>query len=229
MKQADMTIEVTRLQVEQFNHAALTAMRQQWYSAAAQWRADSSAIDETWQLLLTSYSRSERHYHGLQHIHQLLTLAQQYQAHINGWPSFYFAIWFHDLIQQAGADSEGLSAELAREYLQRLQVPEQVIQGCEQLILATRHHHYQADTDVQLFVDLDLSILAVDRPRYQSYAHQCRQEYYVPDFVYRCGRKRFLRQLLARDAIFSSEIFHQYFEQSARNNLQWELDEWLSR
>ena len=109
----------------------------------------------------------------------------------------------------------------------QLKVPVKVIEKCRKLIVATKDHGYQSDSDTQLFIDIDLSILAADRALYKSYAYKCRKEYSLPDFVYRFGRKRFLNGMLAREFIFSSGVFREQKEKVARKNIQWELEAWL--
>jgi predicted metal-dependent HD superfamily phosphohydrolase len=202
-------------------------LRADFLSTASQWGADQADIKRILRLLLTTYGDVKRHYHGLSHIQQMMGLAEQYRDDIQQWHSFYFAIWFHDFIQQNSGDNEGMSAEIAAEFLAQLKVPEKIIEYCAKLILATKQHDYQPDTDMQLFVDIDLSILAADRVLYKSYAYKCRKEYSLPDFVYRFGRKRFLNGMLNREYIFSSDVFREQNEQPARENIQWELEAWL--
>ena len=202
-------------------------LRADFLATASQWGAAQADIERILRLLLTTYGDVQRHYHGLSHIQQMMGLAEQYRADIQKWHSFYFAIWFHDFIQQNSGDNEGMSAEIATEFLAQLSVPATIIECCAELILATKHHGYQADMDMQLFVDIDLSILAAERALYKSYAYKCRKEYSLPDFVYRFGRKRFLNSMLSREYIFSSAVFRQKKEQVARENIQWELEAWL--
>jgi predicted metal-dependent HD superfamily phosphohydrolase len=202
-------------------------LRVDFLSTASQWGAEKADIERIFRLLLTTYGDVKRHYHGLSHIQQMMGLAEQYRDDIQQWHSFYFAIWFHDFIQQNSGDNEGMSAEIGAELLTQLKVPAKTIEYCAELILATKHHGYQPDTDMQLFVDIDLSILAADRALYKSYAYKCRKEYSLPDFVYRFGRKRFLKELLSRKYIFSSSVFREQKEPLARENIQWELEAWL--
>jgi predicted metal-dependent HD superfamily phosphohydrolase len=205
----------------------MEALKIDFLSIAGQWGAEQADIDRIHSLLLMTYGDLRRHYHGLGHIEQMLNLADEYRASIKHWDSFYFAVWFHDFIQQAKGDNEGLSADIAAEFLMQLKVPVKVIEKCRKLIVATKDHGYQSDSDTQLFIDIDLSILAADRALYKSYAYKCRKEYSLPDFVYRFGRKRFLNGMLAREFIFSSGVFREQKEKIARKNIQWELEAWL--
>ena len=205
----------------------MNKLRIDFLSVAGLWGAEQADIERVLSLLLATYGDVHRHYHGLDHIQQMMGLAEQYRTEIQHWHSFYFAIWFHDFIQQNSGDNEGMSAEIAIEFLAQLKVPIEIINDCAELILATKHHGYQSDTDMQLFVDIDLSILAAERASYKSYAYKCRKEYSLPDFVYRFGRKRFLKELLSREYIFSSDAFRQKKEQIARENIHWELGAWL--
>jgi predicted metal-dependent HD superfamily phosphohydrolase len=212
---------------ESLRSVIMEKLRADFLATASQWQAEQADIERILRLLLTTYGDVKRHYHGLGHIQQMMNLAEQYRDDIQHWHSFYFAIWFHDFIQQNSGDNEGMSAEIAAEFLAQLNVPTEIIKYCAELILATKQHGYQPDTDMQLFVDIDLSILAADRALYKSYASKCRKEYSLPDFVYRFGRKRFLNGMLSREYIFSSNVFRQQKEQVARDNIQWELEAWL--
>lgn len=201
----------------------LHALRQQWVAMSGQWGASLDARLEVFNILVASYTAADRHYHDIKHIQQMLALANELQAAIENQQAFYFAIWFHDAVQLAGKDSEGLSAHIAHKELASLGVPEPIVSKVDELILATKHHAERGDNDVALFLDIDLSILASGRRQYQAYANGCRKEYLVPNFVYRHGRKKFLRSLLKRAFIFNTGLFRKGMEEIARGNIEWEL------
>ncbi len=201
----------------------LHALRQQWLAQSGQWGASEDARLQVFNRLVASYAAANRHYHSIGHIQHMLGLAAKMQADIENQQAFYFAIWFHDAVQLTGKDSERLSACLATKALTALGVPATLIAKVSELILATKHHVAGGDGDVALFLDVDLSILAASRCEYQAYASGCRKEYLVPGFVYRYGRKKFLKSLLARAFIFNSRLFREGMESLARENVVWEL------
>lgn len=106
-------------------------------------------------------------------------------------------------------DNEERSAEALRERLGRL-VPEAVLASAELMILAARRNEPTGDPDADLFLDLDLSILAAPWPEYARYAEGVMREY-VPihgEDAYRRGRvELFLRPMLARGRVFLTERF----------------------
>ncbi len=60
---------------------------------------------------------------------------------------------------------------------------------------------------------------------YNDYARQVRQEYSLyPDMIYKPGRRKVLRHFLAMPKIFKTDIFFELYEESARRNLQREME-----
>ncbi len=201
----------------------LHALRQQWLAMSGLWGASVDARLQVFNRLVASYTAANRHYHGIGHIQHMLALAGELQTVIGNQQAFYFAIWFHDAVQLAGKDSEGLSASLACKELEALDVPATLISKVIELILMTKHHVGRGDGDVALFLDIDLSILAGSQSQYQTYARGCRKEYPIPNFIYRRGRKKFLRSLMKRAFIFNTDLFRKEKEDIARGNIKWEL------
>ena len=203
--------------------AQLEALKQQWLVVSGRWGASVGARLQIFNLLVTAYTAANRHYHSLAHIQHMLDLADEMKMEIKSHTAFYFAIWFHDAVQLSGKDSEELSAKLARKELLALAVPKSIVCKVNEFILATRHHEVSEDDDTALFLDIDLSILAASQSQYQVYASACRKEYSIPNFIYRHGRKKFLRSLMRRTSIFNTQLFQVSKERVARENIEWEL------
>ncbi len=171
--------------------------------------------------LCTRMSGHGRFYHTMDHIDELLALAEAAKIS-DKW--FHAAIWFHDAVYHPGAkDNEELSARLAGKAL-----PVMGMEGDEQAktiaaIRATKTHKTK-DTDVQLFLDADMAILGAERERYRRYAADIRQEFsHISGWRYAWGRRRFLKSCLRRKAIFLTPWFNLKFEAKARANIQAEL------
>ena len=140
-----------------------------------------------------------------------------------------FAIFFHDAIYvPTRDDNEAASAALARSRLTALGAGPALVRNVERFILATRHGttevDAEADPDLPLLVDLDLSILAAPRAAYTVYAKAIRNEYaMIPDATYKPGRVRVLQSFLARERIYATPRLHHLWDASARDNLRWEI------
>lgn len=201
----------------------LREMRQDWMQQASRWGASSDDYEKVLNTLIAEYSRMGRHYHNLDHIQAMLLLAKEYQNQIIDIEAFYFAIWFHDVVQSKGGDNEKLSADFAEQELTKLNIPEGVFNKVKVLIVATEAHQYSDDEDCNLFLDIDMAILAEEQSKYRAYSNACRREYDIPDFIFRLGRKRFLKELLLRQSIFNTIAFQQDKELKARENIAWEL------
>ncbi|WP_427911566.1 hypothetical protein ACPWT1_12830 [Ramlibacter sp. MMS24-I3-19] len=88
------------------------------------------------------------------------------------------------------------------------------------LVLATSGHHASDDIDTQLLLDIDLSILGASYSRFDEYERQVRMEYaHVDDATFREGRLKFVRGMLARPAIYGTQVYREALEPRARENL----------
>lgn len=77
---------------------------------------------------------------------------------------------------------------------------------------------------IQLFLDLDVSILAAPDEDYNTYAKQIRKEYSSFSWEeYRKGRMEVMTAFLQRERIFLTDHFNATYEQQARSNIQREL------
>jgi len=199
------------------------ALEREWMNMSCHWGASPEIATKWMSDLCARYQQGNRHYHTLGHIQHVLTLANTCREHLDSWNAVFFAAWFHDAIQQVGCDNEWESAELAKQALAELLVPEEIICRTEILILATKHHQAENRSDAAYFIDCDLSILGSENDVYQAYQDDCRKEYHVPDAVYRLGRSQFLESTLAKQRIFQTDFFRSKYEEQARRNITREL------
>jgi predicted metal-dependent HD superfamily phosphohydrolase len=144
----------------------------------------------------------------------------------------FLSLVFHDAIYVAGrSDNENLSADLARETLQRhAGLPEAELATIEAIIRATRDHMAvgpDATHDLQAAIDIDMSILGALPAQYARYADNVRREYCpaaTTDERFTAGRILFLEKVLEAPRIFHLPESIERWELAARANIGRELE-----
>ncbi|MBK8397971.1 MAG: HD domain-containing protein [Leptospiraceae bacterium] len=179
-----------------------------------------------YERVIECYSESNRDYHNLRHIREMLENLNKYAEHIIDYPLLYISCLYHDIVYDTHAsDNEEKSAE----YLERdfgSYLSNEKLEICKKLILGTKkHEHLEDDFDNKIFLDSDLLILGRDRNRYIEYMDSIRKEYeWVEKEFYKQERTKILKKFLERDRIyFTDEIFKQY-ENRARENIKFEIE-----
>lgn len=182
-------------------------------------RADSIALRDE---LLACYAEPQRRYHTRQHLEECLTLLEQVRDLAERPEEVEMALWFHDAVYDVkGSGNEERSAEWARRALAEAGVPPAAAERVRQLVLVTRHDGVPGSADEQVLVDIDLAILGAERPRFDEYERQIRDEYaFVPGFLFRRKRRQILRTFLDRPVLYSTAVLRERFEARARENLQ---------
>ena len=96
------------------------------------------------------------------------------------------------------------------------------------LILSTQKHQAVVPSgDINLFLDIDLSILGASEEDYKKYFTDTRKEYFMfPRFLYAKGRTKVLSSFLQRDSIFFTQDAIMKWEKQARINMQQEIVFW---
>jgi predicted metal-dependent HD superfamily phosphohydrolase len=181
--------------------------------------------------LARAYAAPERHYHNLAHIEAMLNLMRHYEDTLSDPQGVEAAIWFHDSIYDTRRhDNEEKSAEFAASRLAGLLSPDRIafIAG---MIRATAGHKVPNGLDATqrrdcaIFLDIDLSILRSTPNAFAAYEEAVRREYaWVPDALWREGRKKVLQDFLDRPSIYASPQFHASHEAAARANLTRSLE-----
>lgn len=179
------------------------------------------------------YAEPPRAYHHFGHVQALLRLHDEV-AEGPGWRQpreTVLAVLYHDAVYVAGRkDNESRSALLARGHLGRWLPGQADAERVAWLIgLTARHGQFSPDDfgedrladDVRHFLDCDMAILGAPEADFDAYDRGIAEEYrgVVPAWMYRRGRRAFLRGLLARERIFLSDYFHARLEARARANL----------
>ncbi len=182
-----------------------------------------------WDALQAHYAAPPRAYHHFGHVRALLQHAQ-WVADGAGWRQpveVYLAILYHDAVYESGRkDNEERSAELAAQaiahWLPGIGVD---VERVRRLILLTARHGAlqpgDVDDEAALFLDCDMAILGAPPEVFDAYDRGVAEEYAgsVPGFLYRAGRRRFLRNLARQPRIYLSDLFHARFDAAARANL----------
>lgn len=172
--------------------------------------------------LLACYAEPQRHYHTQQHLEECLALLEQVRDLAEHPEEVEMALWFHDAIYDVkGSGNEERSAEWAHRALVAAGAAPTAAERVRQLVLVTRHDGVPGNVDEQVLVDIDLAILGAERPRFDEYERQIRDEYaFVPGFLFRRKRRQILRTFLDRPVLYSTAMLRERLEARARENLR---------
>lgn len=186
---------------------------------------ESDIVTKLWNEIVINYNDAGRYYHTFDHLEQMYKQLLDAKNEIEDWDTILFALFYHDIIYITNrTDNEAESANIARDRLTSIEFPEDRIKRCVLHILATKAHAPSMDSDTNLFIDADLSILGTSQDIYIKYTKEIRDEYFIyPDDIYKNGRKKILTHFLNMDRIFKSNFFFNKYEEIARGNLSEEL------
>ncbi|AXY74968.1 hypothetical protein D3H65_13670 [Paraflavitalea soli] len=200
-----------------------------WLALCARYSKDLTLQEGLYEELYKKYTGTARHYHGLQHLTELLQLSGQYGQFLEDKDLVSFAIFYHDIIYNVlRKDNEPRSAVLAEKRLRLLGVPVEKREAVKFFIEATQTHTIR-DTapnrsDLAFFLDFDMAILGAPWEQYEAYTRQVRKEHRVyPDILFKPGRKAFLVKTLQTAYIFHTPPFRGQYEAKARANMEREL------
>ena len=135
-----------------------------------------------------------------------------------------FSIFYHDIIYNPlRSDNEYKSAAVFKKRIS--QTSFQHINKCIEQIELTKEHKITKDNDINILLDLDLSILGKSKIKYREYHKNIRKEYAMfSDEEYNCGRKEVLTRILGLPTIYKTDYFIAKYEEKARDNLTHELN-----
>jgi predicted metal-dependent HD superfamily phosphohydrolase len=176
--------------------------------------------------LVAAYSEPHRRYHTLQHLRECLAHAEAVRTLARRPAELELALWFHDAVYDPRRDdNEERSAQWAHASVLAAGCDAAIADRVQALVLATKHHEAGDDIDTQLMVDIDLSILGASYARFDDYEREVRAEYaHVDDATFSAGRTRFVQAMLARPAIYATDVYRGTLEKRARENLQRSLE-----
>ena len=171
--------------------------------------------------LVARYSEQHRAYHTLEHIGHCLDEFERVRHFATNPDAVELALWYHYAIYDTKTkDSEERSAALAVEVVRCASLSDNLGQLVANLITATKHTAVPTDPDVQLLVDVDLSILGQSEDKFDEYERQVRKEYeWVAEDAFVAGRSAILKSFLDRSTIYSMQFFRNKYETQARRNI----------
>lgn len=196
------------------------------------WQANFESIipqpqlESLFEKLSCSYNENARFYHNFTHISACLKHFDAVADKLDSPFLVELALWFHDVVYNPRkTNNEQKSADFAIEALQFSALSQTDLENIHSHILSTMHPAIPHSSDQRFLVDIDLSILAVDANSYDQYKKLVRQEYaFVPNFLYKRGRKKLLKALLLQDRIYHTDYFYEQWEERARENLEREIE-----
>lgn len=178
--------------------------------------------------IIEKYSEPWRFYHSLEHIEELLALSNQHSHLLSDKTFVDLSIIFHDIqyfVDERAGQNERMSADTFKDLLAN-HLSTETVDRVYQAIIATKTHSVKEtdNEDLKIFMDFDMAILGSPRDTYRAYANKIRQEYkHVDQATYCSARSSFFRNYLSStENIYSTLIFREQFEQSARDNIAWE-------
>lgn len=198
----------------------------QWYNLCSR-ISPLLPADVLLDRLTRAYSEPTRFYHTTQHIAACLHELEDVRHLLHFPNAVEWAVWLHDVVYNPKAsDNEGQSARVSEQILHEAQAELSFIEQTTNLILATRHNGSPPDMDTCYLVDIDLAILGSSPILFATYEENIRREYaWVSEELYRTKRKEILASFLHRASIYHTDFFRDRYEQQARENLRWSIEQ----
>jgi len=208
----------------------LTGLEKRWFALVAELSPTTpiEIVEKWWQIIASAYSEKHRHYHTLEHINFGLLRIDKFTNQFHEPKAVEFAWWFHDIVYVLKSKTnEHDSSVLAVTAAHELGLPKTFTTKVESLVMATVHPQVPEGHDKRLLHDIDISILGENWDTQLKYREKIRAEYltvYTPD-QFQVGRTNFLKEILASEFIFCTDLFQTLFEKQARENIAKELCE----
>lgn len=177
------------------------------------------------EVLLDRYAEPGRHYHTLDHVRHCLEQARLVNGLLPDLSALKLAIWFHDCVYDPLArDNEARSAALFRELATPVMTPS-IEDDVERLVLVTQAGQVPQREDEGYMVDIDLSSFGLPWEPFLADSLAVRAERrHLTDEQYAVQQSRFLNGLLQRDAVFTTGLFRERYEEVARSNISRYLE-----
>ncbi len=217
----NMQIPVAHREVE-------ATLRPKWQQLCKQLGVDAAQTATIYRNLIAQYTGETRHYHDLQHIADVLAVAEALSDEIENAAAVQLAIWFHDVVYETDGnqDNELLSADYAVREMSRVGVSDDLLNTVHALILDTKHQARPETQDGCVIVDADLSTFAVDREQFDRHSADVRREFWHVDPELYCNsRIALLKSMLNRDPLYYTQTMHERYTSMAHANLQHAIEQ----
>lgn len=177
---------------------------------------------EVFEALMTAHHSKGRYYHSDKHITACLRHLENVRDQVSDWKMLALAFWFHDAVYKPlSSTNERDSADWAMQFLDNNSAQKNQIERIEALIMATCHNAEASDADMEILIDIDLSILGAKAEIYDEYEINIRKEYrWVPPWIFRKKRKEILKTFFEKPRLYGSKYFHDLLEEQAKVNLK---------
>lgn len=157
---------------------------------------ENTHAKELIELIFKNYCESHRYYHSLKHISELFSKLNLWNLNKKQIQILSMAIIFHDIVYDPkSTNNEELSNELFLQYFEKYENADRV----SKLILATKNHSSSPvgeDPLLDIFLDLDLSILGSAPIEYENYEKNIKEEYnFVPESIFTQKRAEIMKSL----------------------------------
>ena len=189
---------------------ATARVRRRWALACESLEVTKPKERDWWRRVETHYTEPNRYYHTLVHVDAMLTLATKHE--VQDRVAVDLATIFHDIVYDAINGGRGRnereSAQVFVEFAHSTTMTSERINKVVQWIERTWSHDGAGlDSDGQLFMDFDMSILGAESEAYALYASQVRREYGHVNWLYwRVGRSQFLSSSTSKRVFCTSEF-----------------------
>ncbi len=194
---------------------------------------DYEVSNSLFESLIRSYTGSDRFYHNLEHIVNMLDALEKLEvADIKNYNALRMAIWYHDKIYETKTkrhskigSNEARSAYQMELDMEKLHMSPGFIKKTSKLILATEHKNKPVESDARILVDLDLIIFGMSEEVFDEYEAGIRKEYaWMPDKDFYPGRKFILERFRKRKFIYSTKLYRQKYDHQAKDNLKRSIE-----
>lgn len=194
--------------------------------------AEPSEIDDAARRLLARWQEPGREFHNVRHLVDLLQRVDELKEETHNAGVVRLAAWYHGAVfssdedaayARRGGEDEVASAQVARDELSALGVPQPAVDEVAMMVEMLARHSAPPTSDCSVLRDADLAVLASDPQRYKQYVAEVRAEYaHIPEDRFLEARRTILRKLLGRERLYSSPQCSSW-EAQARQNVQAEL------
>lgn len=177
--------------------------------------------------LLGRMSDARLRYHSPLHVLSMLSWAERHGIELAPWQEL--AVWFHDAVykpRSVPGDNEALSARLAGAMLTGFLGNAELARVQRGVRATGLHLKRSVPADVAIIIDLDVCSFAWDRTNFLASSLALAEELVpvVGQQGFRAGRRKFLAELLAKGFVYRTRLFRERFEQSARDNILYLLE-----